>query len=96
MKYRFEAWEDDEGITFATTEGIKWQREKGLLGNNPKLLHVIDADTPEEAKAVHHIKMGGNHTVPQVSLSYAQKGVGLIIILKVVACAQNAGKFASI
>ena len=58
MKYRFEAWADDEGVTFAPDEGIKWQKNKGLMGKNSKFLYAVDADTPEEAMAVHHVKMG--------------------------------------
>ncbi|MCW4238843.1 MAG: hypothetical protein G8D90_04355 [gamma proteobacterium symbiont of Clathrolucina costata] len=55
---KYEAWVDDESVTFATSEAIEYQKAKGLLGNNLKLLHVVEADTPEEAMAVHHIKMG--------------------------------------
>jgi len=76
MRYKFEAWADDEGITFATVEGIKWQRDKGLLGKNPKLLHVIEADTPEEASAVHHIKMGWEPYKPMGEAKACPKGCG--------------------
>ena len=76
MKYRFEAWEDDEGITFATAEGIKWQKDKGLLGKNPRLLHVIEAGTPEEASAVHNIKMGWEPYKPAGDPELCPKGCG--------------------
>jgi len=58
MKQIYEAWSDDEGVTFSTVEGIKEQKEKGLLSANAKLLHTIEAETYEEAMAMHHEKMG--------------------------------------
>ena len=65
MKIRFEAWQDDNGITLSDEENIKQLREKGLFFGEPKLLHVILADTSEEANAVHHIKMGWEPYKPQ-------------------------------
>ncbi len=64
MRFKFEAWSDDESITFATVEAIKYQKENNLLGENLELLHTIYADTKEEAMAVHHIKMGWEPYVP--------------------------------
>jgi|AntRauTorcE11898_2_1112593.scaffolds.fasta_scaffold16118_1 hypothetical protein len=54
----YEAWMDDESVTFATQEAIKFQKENNLLSGHLEFLHVIEADTHEEALAVHHIKMG--------------------------------------
>ncbi len=54
----FEAWEDDDGITFATPKNIQEQKEKGLLSSKAKLLHKIDANSYEEAMTLHHKKMG--------------------------------------
>ncbi|MCV2885506.1 hypothetical protein OE749_12450 [Aestuariibacter sp. AA17] len=58
MKITYEAWQDDNGVTFADQEGIKQFKDKGLFFGKAKLLHTIVADTPEEAMAAHHIKMG--------------------------------------
>ena len=60
MKEKYEAWMDEENgsITVTTPTQIKEQRSKNLISTNAKLLHVIEADTPEEAMAVHNIKMG--------------------------------------
>ena|ERR1051325_11022753 len=63
MKKVYEAWiEDNEekstSITLATAEGIEEQKTKGLLDRKAKLKYRIEADTFEEAMAVHHIKMG--------------------------------------
>lgn len=57
MKKIYEAWTDD-GVLFSTVEGIAWHRQKGLLGESARFLHRVDADTHEEAMAVHHLKMG--------------------------------------
>lgn len=58
MTLRFEAFEDENGITFVGQAERENLKEKNLLDSSAKLLHVIVADTPEEAMAVHHIKMG--------------------------------------
>lgn len=76
MKCRFEAWADDEGITFATIEGIQWQKEHALLGKNLRLLHIVEADTPEEAMAVHHIKMGWEPYKPMGEAALCPNGCG--------------------
>lgn len=65
MRKRFEAWQDDNGITVSDEDGIRQTREKGLFLGEPKLLHIIVADTSEEAMAVHHIKMGWEPYRPQ-------------------------------
>ena len=54
----YQAWADSDGILFTTLEGVAWHRERGLLSAEATLLHEVIADTPEEASAVHHIKMG--------------------------------------
>lgn len=54
----YEVWVDSESVTLATVEGIKWQKEKDLLGGDAKLLHKFSAATPEEASAIHHLRMG--------------------------------------
>ena len=54
----YQAWADSDGILFTTLEGVVWHKERGLLSAEAKLLHEVIADTPEEASAVHHIKMG--------------------------------------
>jgi len=63
MRKTYEAWAEGEGskwisISLATIDGIAEQRAKGLLPPNAKLRHQIEAETMEEALAVHHIKMG--------------------------------------
>lgn len=61
---KYEAWEDEDSVTFATPESIRWQKDNNLLGRDLKLLYTIDADTHEEAMAVHHIRMGWEPYVP--------------------------------
>ena len=57
-KLRYEAWVDVESVTFATAEAIEYQKANRLLGHGLKFLYSVEADTPEEAMAIHHIKMG--------------------------------------
>jgi hypothetical protein len=76
MKYTYEAWADDEAITFSTREGIQWQKEHSLSGKNSRLLHIVEADTPEEAMAVHHIKMGWEPYVPMGEPKLCPRGCG--------------------
>lgn len=63
MRKIYEAWAEGDdpnwkSISLATREGIEEQRAKGLLAPNAKLRYRIEADTFEEALAIHHIKMG--------------------------------------
>jgi hypothetical protein len=59
VKQVYEAWDDgDNGVTLALASEIERQRATGALSANERRLHVIEADTFEEAAAVHAIKMG--------------------------------------
>ncbi len=59
MKQRFEAWQvNDEQLSFASVESVAEQRAKGLIGPDAKLLYVIEADTWEEACAIHYLRAG--------------------------------------
>jgi len=53
----FEAWEDENGVTFTTRENIFDLKDKNLISNDAQLLHQIEASTYEEAMMQHHIKM---------------------------------------
>lgn len=58
MKLIFEVWEDDESVMLSTPENILEHKKNGLFVGRPKLLYKIEADTYEEAMAIHHIKSG--------------------------------------
>jgi len=60
----YEAWKDDEGVTLAPSVSFSKNEFLALLGKNPQFMHSILADSPEEASAVHHIKMGWEPYVP--------------------------------
>ena len=60
----YEAWIDDEGVSFGTSASFSRKESQELLGKNPQFLYSVVADTPEEASAVHHIKMGWEPYVP--------------------------------
>jgi hypothetical protein len=50
-------------VTLASAEQVSKMKEGELAGAHTRLLHVIEANTPEEAAAVHNIKMGwGGYT----------------------------------
>ena len=68
-KKKYEAWADDEGISLGLASGFFSTKSQALLGPNPELLYSFYADTPEEASAVHHIKMGWE---PYVSMGSAK------------------------
>jgi hypothetical protein len=54
----FEAWEDEDGVTFSTQKNIGDHKEKGLLAHDARLLHQIEAENYDEAIILHHQKMG--------------------------------------
>jgi hypothetical protein len=63
MRKVYEAWAEFDGpvwtsISFGAIEGIEEQKAKGLIRPAAKLMYRIEADTFEEALAVHYIKMG--------------------------------------
>ena len=66
MKKVFEAWQDEPtcSITFAPPDAIAGERASGSISGEAKFLYQVEADTYEEAMAVHHIKMGWGPYVP--------------------------------
>ena len=55
----WEAWiEGDAELTFSTVNRIEEMKARGLLPDRAKLLHRISAETPEEAHAILHLRMG--------------------------------------
>jgi hypothetical protein len=78
MRKTYEAWmdEEDQTITFADLDVTHWNRSHGLLASHAKLLHRIEADTPEEAMAAHFAKMGWEPYVPMGDPARCPKGCG--------------------
>lgn len=80
MRKVFEAWIETGAeameITLGTPEQIRLYRAQGLLADTAQLLHRIEADTPEEAKAVHHIKMGWEPYKPMGKAADCPRGCG--------------------
>jgi len=72
----FEVWKDEDGVTLTDNEGIKDLKQKQLFSGQPKLLYKISADTPEEAMAVHHIKMGWEPFRPEGPAELCPKDCG--------------------
>lgn len=54
----FEAWEDDDGVTFSTQENITDFKQKGLISSEAWRLYQIEAQSYEDAMVLHHEKMG--------------------------------------
>jgi len=77
MPKTYEAWIDEEEgvVTLGDLENVQWQRSKGLL-KATRMLHRIEADTPEEAHAVHNIKMGWEPYVPIGKPAPCPRGCG--------------------
>jgi hypothetical protein len=78
MKKVYEAWVDEPNccIAFATAESIEADRSKGLLSHKARFLHRVEADTWEEAMAVHYIKMGWRPYVPEGESKECPRGCG--------------------
>jgi hypothetical protein len=78
MRKVYEAWQGDAGcsITFAPVENIQQQRANGLLPEDARLLYRVEADTWEEAMAVHYIKMGWSPYVPEGEPKECPRGCG--------------------
>jgi len=55
----FEAWQDSDGeTTFATASSITERRSKQLLSASAIHLYSVEANSWEEAMAIHHLRMG--------------------------------------
>ena len=80
MKKVYEAWQGDAGCStaFAPVESILEQRANGLLPTDAKLLYRVEADTYEEAMAVHHIRMGWSPYVPVGEPRGCPRGCGAV------------------
>ena len=77
---RYEAWirADDTEISVGTASQIKENRRKGLLDAESRLLYEIEAETPEEASAVHHIRMGWEPYKPMSESEDCPNGCGAV------------------
>lgn len=60
MKQIYEAWEDpeDDSISLSSSEEAAHQRSTASLSKKARLLYRIEADTFEEAAAIHNLRMG--------------------------------------
>lgn len=59
MKRCYQAYRHDSCSTgLYPADTVPRLREKGLLSEDAQLLWEIDADTPEEAQAIHNLRMG--------------------------------------
>ena len=58
MKKAYEGWAENGSVTFTLAENIPDLRRRGLLESDAKFLHRIEADTFEEALAVHYLRTG--------------------------------------
>ena len=78
MKKVYEAWRDEANcsITFAPLAAIEEERARGGISDKAILLYRLEADTFEEAMAVHHIKMGWRPFVPMGEARECPKGCG--------------------
>lgn len=60
----YEVWKDESGVTLSTSEGIKEQKQQGLLSDSADHLYTIEADSYEDAMKVHYEKMGWGEYKP--------------------------------
>lgn len=78
MKKVYEAWQGDAGrsTAFAPVESIQEQRANGSLPEDARLLYRVEADTWEEAMAVHYMKMGWGPYLPEGEPIECSRGCG--------------------
>ena len=59
-KYIYECWKslDETEITFTTRENAKELRTQGLISEDAFLEYSINANTLEEACAIHNLRQG--------------------------------------
>ena len=62
----YEAWWDpsDDSYTCGAARAVAEQLKKGLLSPDAQLLYRFEAATPEEAYAIHSLRMGWGPYVP--------------------------------
>ncbi|HEV2799816.1 MAG TPA: hypothetical protein VGW12_04930 [Pyrinomonadaceae bacterium] len=80
MKKVYEAWRDEQNstiTTFAPPEAIEQERAAGEISGKAVFLYRVEADTFEEAMAVHHIKMGWEPFVPMGEAEECPRGCGV-------------------
>lgn len=94
MKKIFEAWHDEDKccITFAPPEGIAEERASGDISEGAVFLYRVEADTFEEAMAVHHIKMGWRPYVPMGEAAECPRGCGAMFYPQSSGECPNCGK----
>jgi hypothetical protein len=58
MKRAYEAWGAEGQVALLLKGQAEEYKRKGLLSHDAELLYTIDADTMEEASAIHNLRMG--------------------------------------
>lgn len=76
MKYQYEVWADSESETMVGAGLVSELKEKGYIGEDAKLVHVIEAATAEEAGAIYHLRMGFDPYTPTGKPQLCPQGCG--------------------
>jgi hypothetical protein len=76
MKKAYEGWASKGSVTFTLAQSIPDLRQRGLLEADAKFLHRIEADTFEEALAVHHLRIGREPYRPMGKPAQCPNGCG--------------------
>ena len=58
VKRRYECWKDSDGITLTTAENALEYRQNGLIPQDAVMEYAIEAETSEEANAIHNLRQG--------------------------------------
>ena len=94
MRRAYEVWQDssDDSLTFASVENVQELRRKNLLSPTATLLFKIEADTPEEANAIYHVRMGWEPYQPMGLAVSCPKGCGAVFYPKGSGMCRNCGE----
>ena len=58
VRRRYECWKDADAVTFTTNENATESRQQGLIPQDAVMEYAIEADTFEEACAIHNLRQG--------------------------------------
>ena len=76
VRKQFEIWEESDGDAMVHAGQVEAMKAEGTMERDAKLVHVIEAATLEEARAIWNLRRGYGPYYPQGESEPCPKGCG--------------------
>jgi hypothetical protein len=76
IRLRFEVWEESDSDTMVSAEQARAMKADGSMERDAGMIHVIEAATPEEARAIWNLRRGYAPYLPAGESQPCPRGCG--------------------